>query len=154
MKNNKQINLFGIKTMEVRKCSKCKITKNIIEFFNRSKNSYNYENICKVCKAEKQRKYRTDPIRERKYNLKNKYGMTHKDFNLILNKQNKRCKICGSKKPFGHGNFHVDHNHKTGKIRGLLCINCNRALGFFKDNTFILFSAIKYLKKNNKKNED
>lgn len=62
--------------------------------------------------------------------------------------QDGKCAICG-KGPGGMSNTKkrlvVDHNHKTGKIRGLLCGSCNIGLGHFKDNVEILKSAIKYL---------
>ena len=56
------------------------------------------------------------------------------------------CAICGEL-PHGENRvLHIDHDHLTGKIRGLLCMSCNRALGWFRDDTVILKKAIEYLK--------
>jgi len=68
----------------------------------------------------------------------------------LLEKQNNSCAICGYKDD-GNKKFFpfVDHCHVTDKIRGLLCINCNQALGKFKDNIKFLANAIKYLEDNN-----
>jgi hypothetical protein len=65
---------------------------------------------------------------------------------MLLN-QNNKCAICGRDKSEFKKRFAVDHNHKTGEIRGLLCVNCNHGLGTFKDNTIFLNNAIKYLNK-------
>jgi len=78
---------------------------------------------------------------QRRAVLKKKYGMTPGDYSQMWKKQKGRCVIC--KQPV---KLHVDHNHKTGKVRGLLCSNCNTALGSFKDNIGILQNAIKYLR--------
>ena len=53
--------------------------------------------------------------------------------------------IC--KSPPGHKSLHIDHDHKTGKVRGLLCHGCNTAIGLMKDDVNILTKAIEYLKK-------
>ncbi len=67
----------------------------------------------------------------RKYLLKAKYGITEEEFNKMLENQGGRCKICNSERK-GRYNFHVDHCHKTGRVRGLLCSNCNTTLGFYE----------------------
>lgn len=78
------------------------------------------------------------------------YGLTIKEYLDLAEKQNFVCCICG-KENFAMGECHsgvlvVDHNHKTGQIRGLLCHNCNRALGLFQDDIEKLKQAISYLK--------
>lgn len=79
----------------------------------------------------------------RKSMLLNTHGFIH---GLSKTKEYKRlkglCKICGS---FPKRKLSLDHDHKTGKIRGLLCNSCNMALGLFKDNTIFLLRASKYL---------
>ncbi len=82
-----------------------------------------------------------------KWKLK-KYNMTVNEYNSLKQKQHGMCAICGSsssKKNFYH-RLHVDHDHKTGKIRGLLCGNCNTALGKFQDNSKLLTKAIEYIR--------
>lgn len=103
----------------------------------------------------KHRESRLARNRERafKYWLKKAHGITHEEYLVILESQEGKCKICGclgfektwtSKKlPFV-----VDHCHSTGKIRGLLCDNCNVLIGHAKDDVNILQSAIKYVKEN------
>src|ERR1700677_4817800 len=69
----------------------------------------------------------------RKHNLK-KYGLTENEHYDLLKAQNDSCAICGKAQKQNNRSFAVDHDHKTGKIRGLLCDQCNRGLGFFKDD--------------------
>jgi hypothetical protein len=78
------------------------------------------------------------------------YKITSTDYYKILLHQNKLCKLCG-KEGFKMAEHHklklvVDHDHNTGRVRGLLCHNCNRALGLFKDSIEALNNAINYLK--------
>lgn len=81
--------------------------------------------------------------------LKRTYGMTLEQYNRLLHEQLSRCAICGSDNPksFKNVSFHVDHDHITGKVRGLLCSNCNMALGLLKDDISILSKTIIYLTK-------
>ena len=67
----------------------------------------------------------------------------------MLNHQDGKCAICKSDDPHNHyGVFHVDHDHKTGLIRGLLCQRCNHLLGCANDDTLILLRAVQYLRRN------
>jgi len=90
-------------------------------------------------------------LSNRKGHLQRTYGMTLEDYFLKLEEQKNLCAICkqvetrtfkGKLKPLS-----VDHCHVTGKIRGLLCDDCNNAIGRFKDNKNIINNAIKYLEK-------
>jgi Recombination endonuclease VII len=78
----------------------------------------------------------------RAYQIKSRYGILESDYNNMLIKQNKLCCICRQEKELC-----IDHDHKTGKIRGLLCRHCNSGLGLFKDDKGLLLEAIKYLLK-------
>ena len=78
----------------------------------------------------------------RSENLKSRYGITEEDYELMSANQNNCCAICKQKSEI---NLSVDHCHKTGIVRGLLCRNCNLALGYLKDDTNRIESAIKYL---------
>lgn len=73
--------------------------------------------------------------------LKHEYGLSEEDYNNLHVQQNNQCKICG----ITPKKLVVDHCHTTGRVRGLLCHNCNTGLGQFKDNTQFLQLAIKYL---------
>lgn len=78
------------------------------------------------------------------------YGITLKEYLDLAEKQHFVCKLC-KKENFAMGRNHsgclvVDHDHVTGKVRGLLCHNCNRALGLFHDDANLLQKASEYLK--------
>jgi hypothetical protein len=84
--------------------------------------------------------------RNRSGMLQRLYGMTMGDYDRMLRSQEGKCKICGTE-PAKSKPLAVDHCHKTGKVRGLLCNHCNCMLGFARDSTKSLKNAIKYLKK-------
>jgi hypothetical protein len=71
--------------------------------------------------------------------------MTIEEFDKIFASQGQRCAICGAKEPGGKRRWNVDHCHSTHKVRGILCFNCNAALGALKDNPLTLCAAIFYL---------
>jgi|SRR5882757_535139 len=77
-----------------------------------------------------------------------KYGIDELDYILIMQEQQDRCAICRVyEEGTGKKGFHIDHCHKTGRVRGVLCPQCNLGLGQFADNPRRLLSAIKYLMK-------
>ena len=75
------------------------------------------------------------------------YGITEAEYETMVSEQSGLCRLCGGK-PNGKGALHIDHDHSTGKVRGLLCHSCNTGLGSFKDNPELMALAIKYLKGN------
>ena len=79
---------------------------------------------------------------------KAKYGMARDEYEALVLNQKGRCAIC--KKTVGDA-LRVDHDHETGKIRALLCNNCNTAIGLLEENTETLANAIEYLKQHNQK---
>jgi hypothetical protein len=81
-------------------------------------------------------------LSKKKSILKHTYGITLKEYEDILKKQNGKCAICKRKEKI----LCVDHCHKTGKVRGLLCHLCNRSIGMMKDDISILENAIIYIK--------
>jgi hypothetical protein len=93
-------------------------------------------------------------IHARRWHLKNKFGITLEDYDKLLAKQNSKCAICGlvnGVKPDSRGRvtqlLHIDHCHKTNKVRGLLCRQCNVGLGSFRDSPQLLLQASEYLTK-------
>lgn len=100
-----------------------------------------FRNMCTKCELTKQK--------ERSYDrhLERKYGINRAQYDLIRKSQDNKCKICGEE---FDGNINVDHDHKTMVIRGLLCQDCNRGLGGFRDNPVYLTKAIDYLKNTKK----
>ena len=80
--------------------------------------------------------------------LKRLYGIDHAVYLRMFKSQDGKCKICGSKDHKGRGKyFHVDHNHETKKVRGLLCHPCNMLIAMGEEKIQIIKSAIKYLRK-------
>jgi hypothetical protein len=89
-----------------------------------------------------------EEIREgnRNSKLKKKYRITAADFDIMLSQQGGRCAICGTDQPGGrYGVFYVDHDHVSGRIRGLLCNNCNSGIGYMQDNPDLLRAASRYI---------
>lgn len=110
----------------------------------------------KAAAAAKVQKWRKEHPEEwariqRASNLKMKYGLTLEQFDALLLTQGGTCAICQSADPKSKngasrpGQFHVDHDHTTGAVRGLLCSPCNTGLGSFRDDTARLAEAIRYL---------
>lgn len=78
--------------------------------------------------------------------LKQQYGMTLEDYQKLLDATGGVCGIClCSPTEDGQRRLVVDHDHATGRVRGLICRSCNLGLGYFKDDLTILLSALKYL---------
>lgn len=148
--------------MKVRKCPKCKNVLNIDNFTKDRSNVNGVATYCKTCTSIRHKKhrdlnpekYKSTIIKTRRYaniqeqrrdySLRSKYGICIEDFEKMLLNQSYKCKICdfefnNRKKIF------VDHCHKSSKVRGLLCYNCNIALGHIKDNIYTLKNMINYL---------
>lgn len=86
---------------------------------------------------------------QRRWNshLRRKYGIDATEYSRLLEAQCGKCAICHAEHCGGRANrFHVDHDHATGKIRGLLCTRCNQMLGYGRDQAEILESAAGYLR--------
>lgn len=83
---------------------------------------------------------RNNPDRRRAIKRRSQYGIDPETVQARLRAQGGMCKICGCNPATD-----LDHNHKTGQVRGLLCGDCNRALGLFRENPDMLRSAITYL---------
>lgn len=118
---------------EIKICRKCNFLKPLEEFHFRT-DSKSYRNVCKVCRR----------LHHYSYNLERRYGIDLDTKIQMFEDQNKSCKICDLEGD-SHNDFHVDHCHSTGRVRGLLCNNCNAGLGMFQDNLDLLFMAIDYL---------
>lgn len=136
-----------------RVCNKCGVIKpNTIEFFPRSRK--NLLHVCKKCSYEHYQKPwkkahpGNDPQKMRSRSLKRKFDITQDQYNRLFESQNHCCVICKTMydKQKHKRMFPVDHNHKTNRIRGILCMPCNALLGHAKDTIEILENAIHYLK--------
>lgn len=76
-----------------------------------------------------------------------RFGITEAEVTTLLSRQKNRCAICRSAKPYGSGDWAIDHDHVTGQVRGLLCSKCNLALGLFQDDPKVLAAAVRYVSK-------
>lgn len=127
-------------------CSKCKLEKPLEEFYPDKRSSTKRASYCIACAKEHSKYwYRTsEKYRQivRDSGLKLRFGISSDDYFQMLNDQNGCCAVC--KRKFDKY-LHVDHNHETKEIRGLLCKNCNHGLGNFEDNKEFLLNAINYL---------
>lgn len=128
-------------------CSICKVEKDINSFGKVRKrketSEYYRRTFCKKCEWFKKR----DSKRE--YDLKRLFGINLEIYNKYLIDQNFSCAICKKHISFFNKQFCVDHNHTSGKIRGLLCGLCNKGLGMMFDDQAILQNAIIYLNERN-----
>ena len=114
----------------------------------KTKNKEYYLNHKEKLKTKHKEYYNKHKEEFKKYHLKNRYSLSISKFNNLLLAQNMKCAIC--KEPLDLQNPHnvnIDHDHKTGKIRGILCNKCNVAIGLLRDNPEYAYSAFIYLKK-------
>ncbi|OHB69014.1 MAG: hypothetical protein A2W17_09665 [Planctomycetes bacterium RBG_16_41_13] len=88
----------------------------------------------------------------RKHRLKKQYSLTIEAYDRMYREQQGTCSVCGDikKHPATAGAkrnevLHIDHCHKSGKVRALICAHCNKALGLFKENVKSLQNAIDYI---------
>jgi len=144
-------------------CTKCGEVKDL-ELFHPSKvNKDGRTSHCRDCRNSARREYGRNNKKElnkqrrewyvgnrdyelgkaKHYNLR-KYGITLSNYDEMLNKQHGVCRICGEI-PSGRFSLSVDHNHETGKVRGLLCGKCNFAIGLMRDNPDLLRKSAQYL---------
>lgn len=157
----------------MKKCTKCKKDKELDEF---SKDKYTEDGLtyrCKECRnkhynnyykenpekqkikndlqKENRKKYYSSNegvLSSRRSHLKRVFGISLEEYQDKLEKQNGKCAICNSSNTHDkHGVLAIDHCHKTGNIRELLCFKCNTVLGSVDDNIEILKNMINYLKK-------
>lgn len=97
--------------------------------------------MCARCKVTHRKPSHIDPIKARAKQLR-QYGLTIEEFEAMRLRQAGACCICGI---VPDGNLNVDHCHRTGHVRGLLCGNCNRMIGLAKDSPAVLSSAAEYI---------
>lgn len=105
---------------------------------------------CRKCSNQKRKNYAASAYtyeQRKSYELKYTYGITINDFNDMFEEQEGRCAACGDK--FFDIVPHVDHCHNSGKVRGLLCPPCNKAMGLVGDNVEILEKLALYLRSTN-----
>lgn len=123
----------------------------ILEYRKSTKNIKSQKNKewYQTVKEEKKKFYHENKEHKKNITYKSKYGITLEEYNKLLTSQNNACAICKSSGDECGRALAIDHDHLTGKIRGLLCSKCNISLGNINDNIEILETMIQYLKNNN-----
>lgn len=128
---------------------------------------YTVQDGCRTCRSIRGKKWREVPKNKaskiaydkkykktdagiysrQNYHMTSRYGITFEEYELMLKKQNGRCKICKTTKTHNksHKRLSIDHCHKTNKIRGLICDRCNVAIGRIEDDIKRAKQIIKYL---------
>lgn len=114
-------------------CSACKKKLPLNKYYKDKTKKYGRANFCIKCKRLKSKTlYQKNPLKTYKRNLKNKFNIALEDYDEMFEKQNGTCYICNGINESGR-RLAIDHSHKTGKIRGLLCWNCNMLLGWLEN---------------------
>ena len=143
-------------------CSQCNETLPIEKFYKRSRGGVRAD--CISCYLLRSKNYYTKnkkelTLKNKTYALENKekiksakmrrkFGIAIEEKILLFAKQGNKCAICSCAENNVGRDWDIDHCHKTGKIRGILCSNCNRGLGLFQDSSEYLKQACKYLENN------
>lgn len=166
---------YGGGVSSLKRCKKCGEVKPLDDFYRAKGMKDGRRSDCKPCNlAEKAERYRQNPEpyiertktwqrenrekynakqrkwkadhrdRERDGYLRRKYGISQADYDAMLEAQGGGCGICGDAPPDDVA-FHVDHDHRTGEVRGLLCVNCNNGLGQFRESKGRLAGAAEYV---------
>lgn len=128
-------------------CTKCDQTKPVSEFYRlaRAKDGLQYH--CKVCQKGYVAAYyavQANADAKREKLLMERYGITVQQYESMFEDQGGVCAICGKSCTTGN-RLAVDHSHADGRVRGLLCLNCNQGIGKFFDDPELLIKAAGYL---------
>jgi hypothetical protein len=122
-------------------CGDCDQVKTLDEFCRNRNEPTGRATYCKDCHNARARESRERLYGGgREYHLKSRYGIGQADVDRMLAEQRGACLGCGKPDP-----EHVDHDHETGRVRGMLCFNCNQALGNVRDNVEVLNRLGSYL---------
>ena len=141
----------------LKRCSACTQLLSVDSFDRNKRAKDGYQNVCSECRRDYHRKWyqrrksgddteylagQAAKLRRNVFLRKLKqYGLSELQYNELASKG---CAICGGP-PRGRGRYHFDHEHLTGKFRGLLCATCNPAIGLFKESQTLLIRAAGYL---------
>ena len=132
-----------------KKCPKCSKSKRLSSFSKNKGKRFGLSAYCKSCDSAYRNKYNKVHREERtlyrhKRDVKVLYGLSYERYEQMYREQKGFCALCETPSVDGK-RLSVDHNHKTGAIRGLLCTKCNTGLGAFNDSPKLLYKAVEYL---------
>ena len=130
-------------------CTKCGKTKPLSEYYKRVASADGLQKWCKVCTKEAKvlsRINNPQSLKNQRKRIRDKalaeMGVSREDLRTLYKKQQGRCTICHDRVPLV-----TDHDHDWGHFRGLLCNNCNTAIGLLKDNPVVVQNAANYLRR-------
>jgi Zn finger protein HypA/HybF involved in hydrogenase expression len=128
----------------MKQCPKCERNLEHNQFYIDRQARSRLSSWCKEC-------IRTRPRDSKRAKLRERYGLELEQYKAMLKEQKHRCAICNKKETQIHHStekvtqLSVDHDHKTGAVRGLLCARCNKGLGHFNDEPALIATALEYL---------
>lgn len=138
-------------------CTRCREMKSPDEFYPHGATARGRQYWCKACyresRAERARQP-PDSMSIRRWRLQAQYGISPAEYDALYQKQSGRCAVCAVEKESWepdagvkgrHRFLVVDHDHRTGCVRGLLCFNCNAGIGQFHDDPRVMLAAIAYM---------
>lgn len=142
----------SVPPVQSKTCNTCSTHKPLTEFYATKDTKDGVRGECKCCNKAAAKARRNGPKRQQILDkqtdsqMQRLYGIDLSEYQTMLEDQGGKCAICGTSEP-GHGGnrFCIDHSHTTGKVRGLLCMPCNVAIGHLKDNTQLIKSALNYV---------
>jgi hypothetical protein len=123
-------------------CPECGEVKPFLDFPANRRMRSGYMTYCRPCHAAITRRDKERHGGARNYHLRRRYGITVEHYDRMFAEQHGKCAICWEAPA-----EHVDHDHATGRVRGLLCFNCNGALGQFRDRIGLMLRAAAYLRR-------
>lgn len=127
----------------MRLCNRCKISKELKDFHDHPKGRDKKNPTCKECRNAAQKKRYHSSIAPPGSGLTKLYGVTSAQYEEMYQRQKGCCAICGT--PKTSRRLAVDHDHESGVVRGLLCLECNRGIGAFKESPSLFQKALQYL---------
>lgn len=133
--------------MKFIKCVDCGEIKPITEFYSDKTKTSGHKSYCKECASKRAVKFKKAKGSDysKDIRLKSTYGISLEEYNRMFQQQEGCCAICGTHQSNVHRSLAVDHDHRTGKVRALLCHKCNAALGNVNDSIDILKEMISYI---------
>jgi hypothetical protein len=136
--------------VQIKVCPKCKVEKPVTMFWRQAASRDGLQNRCKTCfyewRREADKRYMDSgqhASRQREGHYRRNYGLSLAEVDAMARDQKNRCLLCG--RGPGKRSLHLDHDHSTGRIRGLLCYGCNRAIGHFRDDPDLMLRAALYV---------
>lgn len=134
-------------------CSTCTQERLLCDFHTAKRNKDGYQGHCKSCQAEKSKLWKQENherayISNKAWELRTKYGMSIEEYDELLALQDNKCACCQVRAPVGTRRpFNVDHDHGTGRVRGILCPSCNSGIGHLSDSLEGVLMAVTYLRR-------